>query len=90
MIEQLGIAMSMIALLIVAACIFILRRLGAAVSAIDPSLWQSMKPGFHSDIRESDARRRRLYDFLFNKEYAQLQDAEVSRLAVACRNLRKL
>jgi hypothetical protein len=60
-------------------------RLGSAIRSKNPSVWDEMKPGFYSDIRVSIAHQKRFREFLSSREYQELNDPRISRLAVLCR-----
>ena len=59
-------------------------KLGDAMSVKHAALWEEMRPGFYSDISTSREHSRRFDDFLDSKEYLGLQDARITRAAIAC------
>lgn len=70
---------------------FVLQlRMGRAISRINAALWDEMKPGMYSDIGTSRGHRENLLLFLSTKEYLSLNDASVTKYAVAYRVVRLL
>lgn len=81
----LGVTCLILAPVLFVVSLVLLIRLGSAISRKDPELWSEMKPGFYSDIRVSNAHDRRFTRFLRSREYLQLNDPTISRLAVLLR-----
>ena len=69
-------------LLIVSSFVLVFR-MGRSIAAVNPKLWDEMKPGMYSDIRVSREHRSRLSEFLSSDEYLSLNDPEITRWAVA-------
>ena len=57
------------------------RKLGRAITSVNPSLWEEMRPGLYTDIRVSKQHRERLSDFIATGEYLALKNPNVNRLA---------
>lgn len=59
-------------------------QFGRAVRAVNPDLWESMRPGLNSSAIQQRRRTRRLREFLWTREYADLNRPEITRLGNAC------
>jgi hypothetical protein len=65
-----------------------LWRMGRAITAVNPALWDEMKPGVYSDISVTRKHSEALGAFLSTKEYLSLNSASITRLAVIYKVLR--
>lgn len=62
--------------------------LGRSIAAVNPGLWDEMKPGFYSSIWTTRQHQENLDLFLSMDEYRSLNGRKIDRLASACKLLR--
>lgn len=86
--QALGAACLITVLPLIILSFVLVWKLGRIVAAINPSLWDEMKPGMYSDIRVSRAHRQRLSEFLSTREYLSLNSPSADRVAVAYKIVR--
>lgn len=84
----LGIACIVAAPLLILSSFVALWRMGRAITAVNPALWDEMKPGAYSDIWVTRKHTEALSAFLSTKEYLSLNSASITRLAVIYKVLR--
>lgn len=85
---SLGMACLIAAPILVVSFFVLILQLGRAIAAVNPGLWDEMKPGFYSSIWTSQQHRENLDLFLSMDEYRSLNSRKIDRLASACKRLR--
>jgi hypothetical protein len=64
-------------------------KIGRAVANKNPELWDSMRPGFYTDIRISREHRQRFVAFITDREYRSLECLAIDRLVPWYRLIRR-
>jgi hypothetical protein len=63
----------------------VLGQLGKALSVVDPSKWEGMRPGLFPSLSQVRDHNRRFRDFIEQREYLALQEPKITRLVILYR-----
>jgi hypothetical protein len=85
---SLGMTCLIAAPILIVSFFVLIILLGRAIAAVNPELWDEMKPGFYSSIWTSRQHRENLDLFLSMDEYRSVNSRKIDRLASACKLIR--